>query len=43
MFFTSFALAVAATIVILFIVRSWKKNKMSHQEIEKEEKEGIID
>ena len=43
MFLTSFALAVVATIVILFIVRSWKKNKMSQQEIKKEEKEGIMD
>ena len=43
MFFTSFALAVGATIIILFIVRSWKKNKMSHQEIKREEKEGIMD
>lgn len=43
MFFTIFALAVVATVVILFIVRSGKKNKMSRQEIKKEEKEGIID
>lgn len=43
MLFTSFALAVVATIAILFIVRSWKKNKMSKEEIKKEEKEGIID
>ena len=43
MIFTSIALAVAATIVLLFIVRSWRKNKMSHQEIKREEKEGIID
>ncbi len=43
MFFTAFAIGIVILVLIIFYVRSRKKNSMSNQEIKKEEKEGIID
>ena len=43
MIFTTFAIGIIILVLIIFWVRSRKKNKMSQPEIKKEEKEGIID
>lgn len=43
MFFTVFALSVVVLIIIIFLIRKNQKKKLSEREIEREEKEGIID
>lgn len=43
MLLTAFASGIVALVVILFIVRSWRRNKESREQLDKERKEGIID